>query len=103
MIIDGCWYVHGTAMGHCAALVEKTGQSMAMAHWHSDLYSSYFVSRAYRSFALAVGCGIDHKAYSMAYGKPFKKKPALGCGVVRGGIEAEAIPCPLELLKYRKR
>ena len=35
-------------------------------------------------FAMQVGCGVDRKAYAMAYGKNFKK-PQLNCGVVLEG------------------
>ena len=99
--VDGVRYVHGTGMGKAAPLVRKGGQSVVMSHWHSEGYVQYSASWRFRTFGVQVGCGIDHRAYAMAYGKAFKEKPILGCAIIRGGVEAEFIPMPLELLKYR--
>ncbi len=97
--IDGVRYVHGTAMGKAALLARKGGQSVVMAHWHSEGYVQYAASWRTITFGVAVGCGIDHKAYAMAYGKPFKEKPILGCAIIRGGVDATFIPMPLEVYK----
>jgi len=46
---------------------------------------------------MSVGCGIDRRSYAFAYGKDFKKKPILGCGVVmEKGRYAQFIPMQLD-------
>ena len=34
---------------------------------------------------MAVGCGVDNKTMAMAYGKNFKNKPIISCGIVVDG------------------
>jgi hypothetical protein len=46
-------------------------------------------------FGMNVGCGVDVKAYAMAYGKVYPKKPTLGCGIVIDGKIALFIPMDL--------
>jgi hypothetical protein len=46
-------------------------------------------------FGLNVGCGIDIDSYAMEYGRPFSKRPTLGCGVVIGGQAGLFVPMPL--------
>ena len=35
---------------------------------------------------MAVGCGVDNSSMAYAYGRNFKNKPILGCGVVIDGL-----------------
>lgn len=85
-VIDGVQYVHGE--GGVARLRAKNDmQSTVQGHYHTQCYTEYFVGNAYRTFAMQVGCGIDHEAYAMAYAKR-GKKPSIGCGVVIDGKTA---------------
>jgi len=56
-------------------------ESQVQGHLHTQLYLEYIVGNTYKIFGMQVGCGVDNKAYAMAYGKNFKK-PAIGCGVI---------------------
>lgn len=100
--IDGVRYVHGDSMGHAFPLASSNGYSVVMGHWHGEGYVQYRDSGKKRIFGCAVGCGVDAASYAMEYGKSAKNKPLLGCAVIRGGVEAEFIPMPLELAKYRR-
>ena len=100
--IDNVRYVHGDSMGKAFNLACADGYSVVMGHLHTLLSVQYRASKKMRVFGCQVGCGIDATSYAMEYGKPFKHKPILGCAVVRGGIECEVVPMPLELTKYKR-
>lgn len=83
--IDGVIYEHGT--GYCgdnahlkAAYNNRT--STCIGHTHSQLAGGYIGNNKNAIFGMNVGCGIDPKSYAFEYGRDFKKKPLLGCGVV---------------------
>ena len=79
-IFDGVLYTHGVgrkAKQRC----QHEFVSVVQGHYHSDTYLEMFVSDKTMLFALQIGCGIDRKAYAMAYGKHFKK-PQINVGVV---------------------
>lgn len=79
-IIDGNMYCHGT--GRKARQRAKSDLiSVIQGHYHSESYIEYFVGKHYRIFAMQVQCGVDDKAYAMAYGRHFNKMH-IGCGVV---------------------
>jgi len=87
-IIDGVLYEHGIgSSGKNAALNRAIDNrmSLVMGHAHSWGGVQYTANVDSMIFGMNVGCGIDVNAYAMAYGKPFTKKPTLGCGVVRDG------------------
>lgn len=70
-------------------------QSQVQGHLHAQFYIEYNVSPTARMFAMQVGCGVDRKAYAMAYGKKFKK-PIIGCGTVTGKVPTPALH-PMEI------
>lgn len=79
-IIDGIKYCHGT--GRKAKQRAKDDLiSIVQGHYHGEGYISNYVGENYKIFAMQLGCGIDRKAYSMAYGKHFKKMH-INCGVM---------------------
>ena len=97
---DGVLYKHGTGCsgkyGHVTAAV-NCRQSVVIGHLHSVLGVEYIVSSKDRIFGMCVGCGIDQKRYAFAYGKDFKRKPILGCGVVvNNGQDAFPIAMKME-------
>jgi len=77
---DGVQYIHGeggTARTKCRADMMNTVQG----HLHTQCYTEHYVGKNFRVFGSQVGCGINHKAYAMAYAK-YGKRPAVGCAVV---------------------
>ena len=77
---DGVQYIHGeggTARTKCRADMMNTVQG----HLHTQCYTEHYVGKKFRVFGTQVGCGINHKAYAMAYAK-YGKRPAVGCAVI---------------------
>lgn len=97
-IIDGVKYKHGTGYSgnyaHIQAAYDNR-MSCVIGHLHSIAGVEYSASSHDVVFGMSVGCGIDIKSYAFAYGRDFKKKPILGCGVVsytNRGINAQFVP-----------
>jgi predicted phosphodiesterase len=94
-VVDGVLYTHGIGSGGINGhrlLALKRGVSCVIGHIHMTAGVAYTSAHdGEQRFGLAVGCGIDHKSYGMAYAR-FFGRPALGCGVVLGGQEAHFIP-----------
>lgn len=90
-VYDDVLYEHGTgSSGKFAAYnraVEKR-MSVVMGHVHSGGGVLYHCNERSRIFGLNAGCGIDCAKYAFAYGKPFARRPTLGCGVVIDGVYA---------------
>lgn len=78
-IHDVC-YVHGEG-GTARTRVKAELQSVVQGHLHTQAYCEWTVGARNRCFAMQVGCGIDRRAYAMAYAKT-GKKPVIGCAVV---------------------
>jgi len=93
--VDGVLYTHGIGCGGINGhriLAQKRGVSCVIGHIHMTAGVAYTSAHdGEQRFGLAVGCGVDHKSYAMAYARYFGR-PALGCGVVLGGKEAHFIP-----------
>jgi hypothetical protein len=70
--------------------------SVVQGHWHTTSYIRYNVSAVDRIFAMQVGCGIDRKAYAMAYTRNFIKRPIISCGVVQNNGTLPIL-CPMHL------
>ena len=87
--IDGVLYHHGeTATGVNGFRMDAKNrmQSTVSGHNHSNFGISYTASDRGLVFGMAVGCGVNHKHLAFAYGKHFKNKPIVGCGVVIDGL-----------------
>ena len=91
---DNVLYVHGTGR-KCRQRAKADLISTVQGHYHSDFYCDFFVGKKYKIFAMQVGCGVDQKAYAMAYGKAGPRM-AIGCAVV---LDSGRLPvlCPMEL------
>lgn len=79
-VINDVVYTHGTgrkARQRCT----QDFTSVVQGHYHSESYIEYYANAGKLMFAMQLGCGVDRKAYAMAYGRNFKK-PQLNCGVV---------------------
>ena len=57
-------------------------QSTVIGHCHSVAGTQSDATRKDCIFGMCVGCGINRKLREFAYGKPFPKKPIIGCGIV---------------------
>jgi hypothetical protein len=96
--IDDVIYTHGTgSSGQMGAMnrAKDNRQSTVIGHIHSFGGVMYSASDRDMIFGLNVGCGVDVRAYAMAYGKVYSKKPTLGCGIVIDGKYAFYIPMDL--------
>ena len=95
---DGVLYKHGTGhsgkYGHVGAATDAR-QSAVIGHLHSVAGVEWMANSKEVMFGMSVGCGIDRKKYAFKYGKDFRRKPILGCGVVTAstrGVNAKFIP-----------
>lgn len=93
-VFDKVLYTHGVGRKARQRCIQEF-TSVVQGHYHSDSYVEYFCNDEKLLFALQLGCGIDRKAYAMAYGKYFKK-PQINVGVVvDSGRYAVIEPMPL--------
>lgn len=86
--IDGVIYHHGhTAVGVNGFRNDAKNrmQNSVSGHAHGNLGVSWTASHHRAVWGMAVGCGIDNTKMAFAYGKHFKNKPMVGCGVVKYG------------------
>lgn len=87
--IDDVLYHHGETAGGVNGFrmdAQKRMQCTVTGHNHSNFGVSYTASDRELVWGLAVGCGVDHTSMAFAYGKHFKNKPIIGCGVVIDGL-----------------
>jgi len=90
--IDGVQYTHGT--GQKARMRAKNEMcSICQGHYHSESYIEWYVGPDRKIFAMQIGCGIDRRSYSMAYGRNFKK-PHINVGIIIDGT--------LPIIEYMK-
>lgn len=71
---------HGEG-GTAKTRMKNEMMSQVQGHRHGEFYIHYNISPITTIFGMQVGCGVDRKAYAMAYGKHFKK-PSIGLGMV---------------------
>ena len=83
--IEGVKYMHGTGysgrMAHLNAAIDNR-MSCVIGHLHSTAGIEYSANDVDCIWGMNVGCGIDKKAYAFDYGRDFKLKPIISCGVV---------------------
>lgn len=86
--VDGVVYEHGLGysgpMGAMKAALDNMKPTV-IGHLHSDAGIHYWANQDRLVWGMNVGSGIDRKQYAFDYGKVFKKKPILSCGVVIDG------------------
>ena len=88
VIIDNVLYHHGhTSCGVNGFRNDAKNrmQSTVSGHAHGNCGVSWTACHHRAVFGLATGCGVDNKKMAFAYGKHFKNKPIVGCGIVRYG------------------
>lgn len=83
--IDDVKYTHGTGYSgrnaHLQCAVDNR-MSSVIGHLHSTAGIEYSANEVDCIFGMNVGCGVDRKSYAFDYGKDFKLKPIISCGVV---------------------
>ena len=95
--IDGVLYHHGETANGVNGFRNDAKQRMqctVSGHNHSNLGVSYTASDRELVWGMAVGCGVNQKHLAFAYGRHFKLKPIIGCGVV---IEGTPYAEPMDL------
>jgi predicted phosphodiesterase len=86
IIIDNVMYHHGETAGGVNGFRNDAKDRMmntVSGHNHSNLGISYTACDHRMVWGMAVGCGVDASHMAFAYGKNFKRKPTVGCGVVK--------------------
>jgi predicted phosphodiesterase len=94
--IDGVIYCHGDQgpQGINAARNQALAnfRSTVIGHLHQCGGVSWACNQDSRIFGMAAGCGVDHNELAMAYARPYKHKPFIGCGIVVDGVYAYVEP-----------
>ncbi len=78
-------YIHGEGGGGEKGAMMKAlnkRKSVVQGHWHTQNHINWNVSEVDRIFGMQIGCGIDDKAYALAYAKYNIRRSILSCGVV---------------------
>ena len=103
LVIDGVIYCHGDQgpQGENAAKNQSRAnfRSTVIGHLHQCGGVAWTCNQDARIFGVSVGCGVDHHTLAMAYARPYKLKPFLGCAVVIDGRYAYVEPMCLESYK----
>lgn len=89
VIIDEISYEHGEGFSGAAAaqlIARGNMRSTVIGHIHSFAGINYISTPEQLLFGFNAGCLINNDAYAFAYGKNFKSKPILGCGVIYKGV-----------------
>ena len=97
--VDKVVYQHGTGYSgdnaHLKAAYNNR-QSTVIGHTHAQCAVGYLANEKDCVFGMNVGCGIRRKSYAFEYGRDFKKKPIVSCGVVTDkGRYAQVFPMAL--------
>lgn len=96
--IDRVLYIHGMGYsgknGAINAVIDNH-MSTVIGHLHSFAGVQWIANSIQKSFGMNVGCLVDKDSYAMRYGKHFRHKPVIGCGVVFGGVDAKFEPMQL--------
>jgi hypothetical protein len=83
-VFDDVCYMHGSSsgkFGHIQHAIDNR-MSTVIGHIHSTAGIEYLANERDVIFAMCVGCGLDRHKYAFEYGKMFRKKPIVACGVV---------------------
>ena len=86
--IDGVLYHHGYTSGGVNGFRNDAQARMCntvSGHCHGNAGVSATASHHRLVWGMAVGCGVDNSTMAMVYGKHFKNKPIIACGVVIDG------------------
>mgnify|MGYP003639658252 CR=1 FL=1 len=74
-------YTHGHKSSKARTAYKRDMMSTVTGHFHTDFYIDYNFGMSHNIFAMAVGSGVNDKAYAVKYAAGGKKS-AIGCAVV---------------------
>jgi len=86
--IDGVLYHHGdTSVGVNGFRNDAKARmcNTVSGHAHGNAGVSATASHHRLVWGMATGCGVDNSTMAMVYGKHFKNKPIISCGIVIDG------------------
>ena len=94
--IDDVLYKHGTGysgkFSHAQAAIDAR-QSCVIGHVHSAAGIEWIANSKQIIFGMNVGWGGSRSSYAFAYGKDFRRKPIVSCGLVTDdGMNASVLP-----------
>ena len=97
--INNVVFQHGTGYSGDTAHLKaayNNRQSTVIGHTHAQCAVGYLANEKDCVFGMNVGCGIRRKTYAFEYGRDFKKKPIVSCGIVTdNGRFAQVFPMAL--------
>ena len=97
--IDGVLYAHGDQgpQGINAARNQALAnfRSTVIGHLHQCGSVGWACNQDSRGFGMSVGCGVDHSELAMAYARPYRFKPFVGCGIIIDGVYPYVEPMQL--------
>lgn len=105
IVIDDVCYQHGEGYSGRNGAIQaaiNNRQSTVIGHLHAHAGVLYHANENDLIFGMNVGCLIDIYAYAFRYGRTFKDKPVVGCGVVIEGFEPFFLPMDLGSKVIRK-
>jgi predicted phosphodiesterase len=94
-------YTHGHKSSKARTAFKRDMMSTVTGHFHTDFYIEYNFGVNHNIFAMAVGSGVDDKAYAVRYAAGGKKS-AIGCGVILNNGKLPIL-CPMNLKKAKKK
>jgi metallophosphoesterase superfamily enzyme len=91
LVIDGVTYLHGhqtkcTADTADKILTDENETPVVYGHFHSKAGIRYLANKRRLVWGFNLGCLIDRYAYAFQYGRAYKDKPILGCGIIIDGL-----------------
>ena len=82
---DDVLYKHGTGFSgkypHMSAAIDAR-QHCVIGHLHAVSGVEYIANSKQVMLGMSVGCGVHRKTYAFNYGKDFRRKPIVSCGVI---------------------
>lgn len=97
LVIDDVLHEHGDGfIGKNGALTKAIYErrSSVIGHSHGFAGVQYHSNGSSTIFGMNVGCGIDEEKYAFEYGRCFKNKAVISCGVVLDGEQAFVVKMP---------
>lgn len=97
-LIDDVLYMHGMGYsGKNGALNASIDNecSVVIGHLHAFAGVQWKANDQQKTFGMNSGCLLDKDSYAMRYGKWYRNKPVIGCGVVFDGRDAKFEPMQL--------
>lgn len=88
-ILEGVMFEHGEGVSGFNAARNAAVQNRmntSIGHQHSNAGVQYATGIHDQVWGMNTGCLIDIDAYAFRYGKIFRNKPTLGCGLIVNGV-----------------